>query len=131
MAYGDWVAKCPFLSPRASRRTAGTAGVPSIDGQSVPFIGGRTGARLLALVGRSFLFQPATQTNAHKPVRRAHPMRRTLRILALSTATLATIIPVASAQAATCPPFHEDVLVNTEKTVPVPDGTGLPGGFVA
>ena len=59
-------------------------------------------------------------------------MGRTVRMLVLSTVTLATIVPVASAQAAVCPfPIQKDVLVNTEKTVSVPDGTGLPGGFVA
>src|SRR5690242_11622134 len=67
-------------------------------------------------------------------------MKRTIRNRVLPAVTaLATIVPVATAQAATCPaqgstpPFHitEDVLINTEKTVSLPDGAGLPGGFVA
>lgn len=67
-------------------------------------------------------------------------MRRTIRTRLLPAVTaLATLVPVATAQAATCPaqgstpPFNitRDVLINTEKTVSLPDGTGLPGGFVA
>jgi hypothetical protein len=70
-------------------------------------------------------------------------MTRTLRKLVLPMATvLAVIVPAGSAQAATtyvCPQqgtspsfiIDRQILVNTQKTVSVPDGTLLPGGLIA
>lgn len=64
-----------------------------------------------------------------------------ISVLSALAAAAATFIPTAGAQATTytCPAtstspafnVQPTVLINTEQTVPVPDGTLLPGGIVA
>jgi hypothetical protein len=74
-------------------------------------------------------------------------MNLTIRMLVLAAVvSLATVVPTVSAQADpplvqnySCPipgstaslPVNYTELINTEKTVTVPDGTPLPGGFIA